>query len=184
MADANVILSEVKNRKNITGEYHDGTLLGYIADAILILRDSGVSEEIIDSAAVLGCITSMVTDMWDNVGGAAEFSPLTQKRIIQLACKNGQNVPPIPAPGEDEDELIKLVEYTYNYTTVDPDETTIPVGVSGYDQTTEVLDVYINGFKLIEKTDYVDYNAYIKLTKPVAAGTVIELRVIRPEKVI
>lgn len=179
MADATTILADVKTRKNITGDYHDGALLGYIADATMILRDSGVSDELIYSTASLGCITSMVTDMWDNVGGSAEFSPLTQKRIIQLACVSGV---PTQNPGED-DEMIKIVEYTYSYVTTQSDEFKIPISVTNYSPETEVLDVYINGFKLIENTDYIDRSIYIELTRAVAAGTTIEMRVLRPEKV-
>ena len=48
------ILEAVKERKSITGNFQDGALSGYIADAIEILIDAGVSESIIRSTASLG----------------------------------------------------------------------------------------------------------------------------------
>ena len=81
------ILEAVKARKNITGTYHDSALNGYITDAIELLADAGVPDEVIRHISSLGCITSIVTDIWNNDGGAADLSPYTQKRITQLACK-------------------------------------------------------------------------------------------------
>ena len=171
MADAEMILAEVKKRKNLTGDYHDGALSGYIADAIEILRDAGVSELVIDSTAAIGCITSMVTDMWDNVGGVIDFSPLTQKRIIQLACKSTVQEKLINA--------MSLKESTYTYTTTTQDETEIPFKIDGYNAESDDLNVYINGFKLIDGTDYTEYSDYIKLVKPVDVGTVIEFESVK-----
>lgn len=171
MADAETILAEVKKRKNLTGDYHDGALSGYIADAIEILRDSGVSKWVINSAASLGCITSMVTDMWDNVGGATEFSPLTQKRIIQLVCKSTAQ--------EKLLTTMSLKENTYYYKTTKQDEHKIPFEIAGYDAKTDDLDVYINGFKLIDGIDYMEYSGYIELEKPVDKGTKIEFESVK-----
>ena len=104
------ILEAVKERKSITGNFQDGALSGYIADAIEILIDAGVSESIIRSTASLGCITSCVTDMWDNVGGEADFSPLTHKRIAQLVCKS------ILSESPSKPEANELIELHSNKT--------------------------------------------------------------------
>ena len=86
MTDAE-ILAAVKARKNITGTYQDNALTGYITDAIELLADAGVPDEVIRHVSSLGCITAIVTDIWNNESGTTDLSPYTQKRITQLACK-------------------------------------------------------------------------------------------------
>lgn len=167
------ILEAVKERKSITGNFQDGALTGYIADAIEILIDAGVSESIIRSTASLGCITSCVTDMWDNVGGEADFSPLTHKRIAQLVCKSSLSESPTVT------ETDKLIEhYSSHYTTTEQNETQIPINIPEYSIDEDILSVYINGFKLIENVEYTKDTEYITLVNPVDAGTVIEINVL------
>lgn len=179
MTDAE-ILTAVKERKSITGNYQDSALLGYIADAIEILIDAGVSEQIVRSTASLGCITSCVTDMWDNVGGEADLSPLTHKRITQLVCRsrNEENT------GEpNKGELIQQYSSHYSsyYVTTEEDETKIPINIPSYSINEDVLRVYINGFKLVEDAEYTKYEDHIVLENPVISGTTIEFDVMDRE---
>lgn len=167
------ILEAVKERKSITGNFQDGALSGYIADAIEILIDAGVSESIIRSTASLGCLTSCVTDMWDNVGGGADFSPLTHKRIAQLVCKS------ILSESPSKPEANELIEhYSSHYTVTKQDETQIPINIPEYSTGEDILNVYINGFKLIEGIEYANDAEYITLANPVDIGTVVEINVI------
>lgn len=179
MTDAE-ILTAVKERKSITGDYQDSALLGYIVDAIEILIDAGVSEQIVRSTASLGCITSCVTDMWDNVGGEADLSPLTHKRITQLVCRsrNEENT-----ENTESAELVQQYSSHYSsyYVTTEDNETQIPINIPSYSIDEDILRVYINGFKLVEGAEYTKYEDHIVLNNPVISGTVIEFDVMDRE---
>lgn len=181
MTDAE-ILTAVKERKSITGDYQDSALLGYIADAIEILIDAGVSEQIVRSTASLGCITSCVTDMWDNVGGEADLSPLTHKRITQLVCRS-RNEENKEDTESTETELVQHYSSYYSsyYVTAEDGETQIPISISSYSIDEDILRVYINGFKLVEGAEYTKHADYIILAKPVDKGTTIEFDVVDRE---
>lgn len=64
--------------------------------------------------------------------------------------------------------------FTSYYTTVEQDETVIPVNITQFNNELDILQVFINGLMLIKDLDYtVDSNPAdsITLTKPVDAGT-------------
>lgn len=81
------LLSEVKNRLNITGTYQDKTLLGYIDDTKNYIFDAGVSQSIINSSVSVGVIVRGVSDLWNYGMGTATFSEYFYQRVIQLKYK-------------------------------------------------------------------------------------------------
>lgn len=78
------LLSEVKKRLGITGEYQDDTLTGYIDDVKNFLTDAGVPATVINSNASVGVITRGVADTWNYGSGDGEFSQMFYQRLEQL----------------------------------------------------------------------------------------------------
>lgn len=83
------LLEKVKRRNGLAGNtYHDDTLLGYIEDVKLYLKDGGVKEKVLQSSLSVGCIARGVMDLWTYGSGVANFSPYFIQRAIQLSkCK-------------------------------------------------------------------------------------------------
>ena len=74
MTDAE-LLTEVKKRIGITGDYQDDTLTGHIQDVKDFMQDAGVSEEVMQTTKIIGAVTRGVSDLWDYGSGNGEFSP-------------------------------------------------------------------------------------------------------------
>lgn len=66
------------------------------------------------------------------------------------------------------------------YETTDVDETTIPIQIADYNETLDVLYVYINGLKLIPGVDYTIDGTNIELTEALdVIGTPVEFEVLK-----
>lgn len=89
MTDAE-LLTEVKKRIGITGDYQDDTLTGHIQDVKDFMQDAGVSEEVMQTTKIIGAVTRGVSDLWDYGSGNAEFSPYFFQRVTQLVYKGGE----------------------------------------------------------------------------------------------
>ena len=83
MTDAE-LLTEVKKRIGITGDYQDDTLTGHF------MQDAGVSEEVMQTTKIIGAVTRGVSDLWDYGSGNGEFSPYFFQRVTQLVYKGGE----------------------------------------------------------------------------------------------
>lgn len=88
MTDAE-LLGKVKTGLGITGDFHDATLLIYIADVKAFMQSAGVSEAVTNSEASVGCILRGVSDLWNYGSGGTDFSPYFTMRVIQLSMKGG-----------------------------------------------------------------------------------------------
>lgn len=89
MTDAE-LLTEVKKRIGITGDYQDDTLTGHIQDVKDFIQDAGVSEEVMQTTKIIGAVTRGVSDLWDYGSGNGEFSPYFFQRVTQLVYKGGE----------------------------------------------------------------------------------------------
>lgn len=89
MTDAE-LLTGVKKRIGITGDYQDDTLTGHIQDVKDFMQDAGVSEEVMQTTKIIGAVTRGVSDLWDYGSGNGEFSPYFFQRVTQLAYKGGE----------------------------------------------------------------------------------------------
>ena len=99
----NELLEKVKKRNGLAGNnYHNDTLLGYIEDVKLYLKDGGVKEKVLNSSLSVGCIARGVMDLWNYGSGVANFSPYFIQRAIQLTKKTEADIP--------EEELATLGE--------------------------------------------------------------------------
>lgn len=97
MTDAD-LLSKVKIRLGITGEYQDDLLTGYIEDVKNFLADAGVPIEVITSEASVGVIARGVSDSWNFGSGDGRFSRMFFQRAEQL-----RRVIPDAVPENDDE---------------------------------------------------------------------------------
>ena len=79
------LLSKVKNGLGIVGDYQDETLTIYIEDVKDFMISAGVSQEVADSSASVGCILRGVADLWNYGSGSVGFSEYFKMRVTQLA---------------------------------------------------------------------------------------------------
>ena len=81
------LLSEVKKRIGVTGDYQNDVISGHIQDVKDYMIDSGVSDSVMDSNAIIGAVTRGVSDLWNYGSGNGEFSPYFFQRVTQLVYK-------------------------------------------------------------------------------------------------
>ena len=86
------LLAAVKKRIGITGDYQDDTISGHIQDVKDYMADSGVSDAVMESDAILGAVTRGVSDLWDYGSGSGEFSPYFFQRVTQLTYKGVEGI--------------------------------------------------------------------------------------------
>ena len=86
------LLAAVKKRIGITGDYQDDTISGHIQDVKDYMADSGVSDAVMESDAILGAVTRGESDLWDYGSGSGEFSPYFFQRVTQLTYKGGEGI--------------------------------------------------------------------------------------------
>lgn len=79
------LLTEVKKRIGVTGDYQNGTIAGHIEDVKDFMRDAGVDAETMASNKIIGAVARGVSDLWDYGSGKGEFSPYFFQRVTQLS---------------------------------------------------------------------------------------------------
>ena len=85
------LLSEVKKRIGVTGDYQNDVISGHIQDVKDYMIDSGVSDSVMYSNAIIGAVTRGVSDLWNYGSGNGEFSPYFFQRVTQLVYKGGED---------------------------------------------------------------------------------------------
>lgn len=86
---AEELLSEIKTRLCITGEYHDAMLTALAQDVKDYLTSAGADAE---SETAVGVIARGVADLWNMGAGDGRFSEVFYQRAGQLAIeKAGEN---------------------------------------------------------------------------------------------
>lgn len=86
------LLSEIKKRLSITGNYQDDLLLGLAHDTKNYLISAGVKESVVNSEISIGCIARGVFDLWTK----DSFSELFNQRLIQLKFEPETDLEIIP----------------------------------------------------------------------------------------
>lgn len=83
-------LEKVKTALGMNGSnYQDETISLYIEEVISELTDAGVSQEVAESTAAVGCIAVGVNDLWNYSSGGVKHSEYFNRRLIQLAKRGG-----------------------------------------------------------------------------------------------
>lgn len=76
------LLERVKTALGITGTYQDDTIQFYIDEVQFYLKDSGVSDEVLNSQQAFGVIARGVSDLWNY--GSGKLSEYFYQRADQL----------------------------------------------------------------------------------------------------
>ena len=74
---------------------------------------------------------------------------------------------------------VMLQQYESTYITTKSNTTNIPINIANYTWGLDILEVYINGYRVVETTDYISDATQIILNKPVNAGAVINFVVLK-----
>lgn len=73
-----------------------------------------------------------------------------------------------------------VIQLASRYTTTGASESTIPIGISNYNATLDIINVYINGMRLYADIDYTSDDYYIYLTRPLSiVGTVVDIQIFK-----
>lgn len=91
------LVSEIKTRLAVTGNYHDALLAAYAEDVKAFLVDGGVPAEVVESDEAVGCIARGVADLWDYGSGEGKFSPVFLQRAAQMAVRREERCRPWPS---------------------------------------------------------------------------------------
>lgn len=77
-------------------------------------------------------------------------------------------------------EVIPIRSYESVYTSTEESESEIPINISEYSQTTDILHVYINGMKLAPEKEFsIKSNEKITLVNPITANAVVNFVVLK-----
>lgn len=74
---------------------------------------------------------------------------------------------------------VMLQQYESTYITTQNNTTNIPINIANYTWGLDILEVYINGYRVVETTDYISDATQIILNNPVNAGAVINFVVLK-----
>lgn len=94
---AEELLSEIKTRLSVTGNFHDNLLSALAEDVKDYLTSAGVDAE---SSKAVGVIARGVADLWNFGSGDGKFSAIFYQRVSQLAIDKSEE------PIEPEDNLL------------------------------------------------------------------------------
>lgn len=86
-------LAKVKTALGFQGStYQDETISLYINEVIEELIDAGVSKDVAESTAAIGCIAVGVNDLWNYTSGGVKHSDFFNRRLIQLKKRGVSDV--------------------------------------------------------------------------------------------
>lgn len=78
------LLSEIKTRLSVTGNFHDGLFTALAEDVKEYLTSAGADAE---SSAAVGVIARGVADLWNFGSGDGKFSEVFYQRLSQLVIE-------------------------------------------------------------------------------------------------
>lgn len=88
------LLTAVKTRLSLTGNYHDNLITALITDVKEYVTSAGANAE---SDAAVGVIARGVADLWNFGSGDGKFSEVFYQRVSQLVIERS-----VTPPNENE----------------------------------------------------------------------------------
>lgn len=160
---------------NITDTRPDSDICGYVTGAIdqLDLTDAYLQYQSGYEELIAQNQTNYTEALEENQSEYNSFMDQIQSEYTQWfdSVKNSVK------------ELVIVRCYESTYTTAEDGETQIPINIQQYNINLDILQVFINGMKLIATTDYtISSNSQITLTKALCANTPVNFVVYKSEK--
>lgn len=135
-----------------------------VAANATMITQAEITDERPDTS-VCGFVTGLI-DQIDTTGLFAQFTAAFNSWFEVI---------------KDEVQTTTIVmQYQSRYVTSVPDETTIPIQIDNYNETLDIMYVFINGLKLVPGVDYIISGTNIILTQPLdVIGTPVEFEVLK-----
>lgn len=159
---AEELLTKIKNGLGITGNYQDAALQTYVDEVKAFMLSAGVSTDVVESEAAVGCIMRGVADLWNYGSGNASLSQYFKMRLLQLKKKEII----IESKIADYTEVIEIQGQTSSVTFTKPAD--LP---SEY-----ITEVYVNGILDENGKQYSLSDNVISFTGILTAGTRVTVK--------
>ena len=158
-----------------TNTYQDETIKEFAEETIQDMIDSGVLEIVARSSLAIGNIFRGIIDKW-NYNTGADYSPMWIKRTNQLRNITKEEL--IDRLGNEQllAVTIGLVEYKETiYSTIE-NQTEIEIPSTLNYEENDILTIFVNGNRLIEKVQYTKTLTQVTFINPLEViNTPIEL---------
>ena len=136
----------------------------YVGAGVTSISQANITDER-PNTSVCGFVTGLI-DQIDTTNLFAQYNTAFNEWFASIK--------------EDVKSTSIVVNYNSSHITTTIPETTININITEYNSSLDILNVYINGLKLIENIDYINYNTYIQLTNPIdVIGTSVEFEVLK-----
>lgn len=136
----------------------------YIAAGATGITQADITDERADTS-VCGYVTGLI-DQIDTTNLFAQFTSAFNTWFDEIK--------------EEVRSTTIVAELKSTYATTAADETDIPINITEYNTTLDILNVYVNGMKLIGGVDYTNDEFYIYLTNPLSViGTTVDIQVLK-----
>lgn len=136
----------------------------YVGAGVTSISQANITDERANTS-VCGFVTGLI-DQIDTTNLFAQYNAAFNEWFASIK--------------EDVKSTSIVVKYNSSHITTTIPETTININITEYNSSLDILNVYINGLKLIENIDYINYDTYIQLAKPIdVIGTSVEFEVLK-----
>lgn len=136
----------------------------YVGAGVTSISQANITDER-PNTSVCGFVTGLI-DQIDTTNLFAQYNAAFNEWFASIK--------------EDVKSTSIVVNYNSSHIITTIPETTININIAEYNSSLDILNVYINGLKLIENVDYTNYESYIQLTNPIdVIGTSVEFEVLK-----
>ena len=137
----------------------------YVGAGVTTITQANITDERADTS-LCGYVTGMIEQI-DTTNLFAQFTAAFNAWFTNVQ--------------ESVTSTTIITRYSNTYTTPSNDSvSTIAIGISQYNNALDVLNVYVNGFRLCKGVDYTESSGSITLTNALdVAGTVVEFEVLK-----
>lgn len=149
-----------------------------IANVFVKSKTSVILQSDITDTRFDGNVCGIVTGAIEQLDLSEAFSQY-QAQALNSLLTNQKTFDDWFVSVKDEVATKTLIRsYENSYTTKENDETRIPIGISQFNKEIDILQVFINGMKLIPEQDFTCQNiGFIDLTKPLCKNTPVNFTV-------
>lgn len=146
------------------GVYELSLAMIYVAAGATSITQANITDERADTS-VCGYVTGLI-DQIDTTNLFAQYDAAFNDWFNDVK--------------EEVRTTTILVRYNRIYYTNEPDESVIPVDIAEYNRSLDILNVYINGIRLVSPVDFTESGGIVTLNTPLSVvGTPVEFEVLK-----